>query len=106
MIREHLAQGLIHHVQSLIPGRAHFCTLDIQGQHWNFMNVYAPNRIIERATFWERIRLQVAGAEEWCIGGDFNMIESINDSSNNNPIVLQGRERKQWENVNLRGISH
>ena len=38
------------------------------------------------------------------------MIESIHDSSNNNPIVLQGRERKQWEklcvHLNLRDIWH
>ena len=25
--------------------------------------------------------LQVAGEEEWCIGGDFNMIESFNDTT-------------------------
>ena len=97
LIREDLAQGLIHQ-ESLIPGGAHFCTLAIQGQHWNFMNVYAQNSILERATFWERIRLQVVG-EEWCIGGDFNMIESLHDSSNNNPIVLQGSEHKQWEKL-------
>ena len=50
LIREHLAQGLIHQ-ESLIPGRAHFCTLAIQGELWNFMNVYAPNSKTERATF-------------------------------------------------------
>ena len=109
LIRENLAQGLIHE-ESLIPGRAHFCTLAIQGQRWNFMNVYAPNSRTKRATFWERTLLQVAGTEEWCIGGDFNMIESIHNSSNNNPIVLQGRERKQWEklcvHLNLRDIWH
>ena len=51
----------------------------------NIMNVYNPNNRTDRATFWERIRLQVAG-EEWRIGGDFNMIESLHDSSNNHPI--------------------
>ena len=61
--------------------------------------VYAPNSITERATFWERICLQIAGEEEWCIGGDFNMIKSLHDSSSNNPIVLQGREHKQWEKL-------
>ena len=74
------------------------------------MNVYVPNSRTKRATFWEHIRLQVAGAEEWCTGGDFNMIESIHDSSNNNPIVLQRKERKQWEklcvHLNLRDIWH
>ena len=66
LIREHLAQGLIHQ-ESLIPSRAHFCTLAIQGQRWNFMNVYAPNSRTERATFWEDIVIQAAGEEEWCI---------------------------------------
>ena len=99
MIREHLPQGLIHQ-ESLIHGRAHFCTLAIQGQRWNFMNVYAPNSRTEREILWERIHLQVAGEEEWCIGGDFNMIKSLHDSLNNNPIVLQGRsERKHWEKL-------
>ena len=74
------------------------------------MNVHAPNSRIERGTFWERIFLQVAGEEEWCIGGDFNMIEFLHDSSNNNPIVLQGKENKQWEtlcvHLNLLNIWH
>ena len=73
------------------------------------MNVYAPKSITERATFWERIRLQVAD-EEWCIVGDFDMIKTLHDSSNNNPMVLQGREHKQWEKIcvhlNLRDIWH
>ena len=38
------------------------------------------------------------------------MIESIHDSSNKNPIVLQGREHKEWEklcvHLNLRDIWH
>ena len=66
LIREHLAQGVIHQ-ESLIPSRAHFCTLAIPGQRWNFMNVYAPNSRTERATFWEDIVIQAAGEEEWCI---------------------------------------
>ena len=73
------------------------------------MNVYAPKSITERATFWERIRLQVAD-EEWCIVGDFDMIKTLHDSSNNNPMVLQGREHKQCEklcvHLNLRDIWH
>ena len=44
----------------------------------------------------QHIHLQVAGEEECCIRGDFNMIDSLHDSSNNS-IVLQGGERKQWE---------
>ena len=71
-------------------------------------NMQGRKSRLEWATFWERILLQVEGAEEWCIGGDCNMSEYIQDSSNNNPIVLQGRECKQWEklcvHLNLRDI--
>ena len=63
------------------------------------MNVYSPNSIIERAIFWERIHVQVAGSEDLCIGGDFNMIESLHHSSNNNLLVLQEHEHKQWEKL-------
>ena len=82
LIWEHLAQGRIHQ-ETLILGRVHFSTLAIRGQCWNIMNVYALNNRTDRATFWKHIRLQVAGEEEWCIGGDFNMIESCHDNSNN-----------------------
>ena len=48
------------------------------------------------------------GEEECCIEGHFNMIESLHDSSRNNPIFLHGRERKLWEklcvHLNLRDI--
>ena len=51
--------------------------LVIQGQEWNFLNVYTPNSRTERTTFWESIRVQVAG-EEWCIAGDFKTPTEIN----------------------------
>ena len=82
MIREHLAQGLIDK-ETLILIRVLFA-IGHPRATLEYMNVYALNNKTDRATFWECIRLQVASEVEWCIGGDFTMIEPLHNSSNSN----------------------
>ena len=42
--------------------------------------MYAPNHASARARFWDEIADQLPrSVEHWIVGGDFNMIEDVND---------------------------
>ncbi|KAL7251362.1 hypothetical protein ACSBR1_013244 [Camellia fascicularis] len=44
------------------------------------LNIYAPNDVSARASFWEDIfKLKVFFPDPWCMGGDFNEIRHIGE---------------------------
>ena len=52
-----------------------------QANPWHFIVVYGSPQITSRNQLWEGLRNisnQVQG--EWCVGGDFNSILSLNDT--------------------------
>ena len=57
----------------------------------NIVNVYAPNDIAERKTFFRNLDPFVIGTSPTIIGGDWNMVENLTlDKINGNP--LRGNE--------------
>ena len=53
------------------PGRAQYVVLQINGMHCGFLNVYAPNQVGERVTFWTWLASELPDIENWLLGGDF-----------------------------------
>ena len=45
------------------------------------MNIYAPNHESARTGFWTHLVDGLLEVDAWCVGGDFNMIESHQDRS-------------------------
>ena len=60
--------------------------------------MYAPNHASARARFWDEIAAQLARpVEHWIVGGDFNMIEDVNDHIGGSTTTVHGRELAAWE---------
>ena len=52
------------HYEEVIPGTTQYV-------------IYAPNGNSERKTFWDQLITLLPPIENWCIGGDFNILERI-----------------------------
>ena len=61
----------------VVSGRAQFITLQYHDALVGFLNVYAPNQASARAEFWVRLATSLPSVDSWCVGGDFNMLESL-----------------------------
>ena len=62
-----------------MPGRAQWIVF-LWGQlRVGLLNAYAPNHASACATFWSQILESLPSVDTWCIGGDFNMIEALED---------------------------
>ena len=60
-------------------------------------NVYAPNRAKKQMKLWkDLIGLIVEG--EWCITGDFNMVEAKKDRLGTSSLQ-SGSKKKRWRDV-------
>ena len=63
------------------------------------LNLYAPNHESARAEFWTQIADALPSADEWCIGGDFNMIEAPEDRCGGSQVTVHGSELAAWERL-------
>ena len=55
---------------------------------WRFSSVHGPNNACFRDRFWDEIAgLSYLCGEKWCIGGDFNMVRSLQEKFNNNRVT-------------------
>ena len=59
----------------LIPRRAQYITSSIKDKIVGVLNIYAPNSVSERIVFWNQLEALCPSNINWCVGGDFNMIE-------------------------------
>ena len=59
-----------------MPGRTQVVTVQYHGDILGVLIVYAPNHASARAEFWSQIASSLLKADCWCMGGDFNMLES------------------------------
>ena len=75
-----------------MPGRAQVVTVQYHGDILGVLNVYAPNHASARAEFWSRIASSLARVDCWCMGGDFNMLESPDDRVGGSQTSVRGRE--------------
>jgi exonuclease III len=63
-------------------------------------SIYAPNTYGERKKLWNAI-CAFAPPGKWIIAGDYNMVESQNDSTSCSP-VLEGTELDEWRLLKLK----
>ena len=63
----------------IIPGRAQWIIMQRGAFRCGFLNVYVPNHVSARVEFWTRIADAIPLTDAWCMGGDFNMLESLDD---------------------------
>ena len=83
----------------LVPGRAQVVTVQYHGGILGILNVYAPNHASARAEFWLQIASSLPRADCWCMGGDFNMLESPYDRVGGSQTSVHDRELAAWEQL-------
>ena len=81
----------------LVLGCAQVVTVQYHGGILGILNVYAPNHASARAEFWSRIASSLLRANCWCMGGDFNMLESLDDRVGGSQTSVHDRELAAWE---------
>ena len=86
-ISERWTRNIIRY-EELIPGRARYIVLNLRNENIAFLNIYAPNSSLERGRFWNQLTELCPGNLNWCIGGDFNMIERVRDRTGGSMITL------------------
>lgn len=75
-----------------MPGRAQWLILQWGGLTCGFLNLYALNHESACAGFWSQIANALPSVDEWCIVGDFNMIEASEDRRGGGPVTNHGLE--------------
>ena len=63
----------------VIPGRSQYIVIKIKDLTFGVLNIYAPNQVAERIEFWSSLTNRLPTLDSWCMAGDFNMIERIDD---------------------------
>jgi hypothetical protein len=74
----------------------------MEKQILGILNIYAPNKGSEQASFWNHIANNIPVADSWIVGGDFNMVERESDRSINTPKNLTKEEREAWDRLIMR----
>lgn len=82
------AQGI------LANGRAAWAQISTADGDCGIVNIYAPHSRSEKAELWTSIK-DVLPTDDWTFCGDFNMIESLNDSTGISNL-LRGGEMDAW----------
>ncbi|KAH7277724.1 hypothetical protein KP509_38G003900, partial [Ceratopteris richardii] len=91
--RQHVVEDKI-----IVQGRAQYVILEKENVRWGIVNIYAPKQEAERAPFWRELYSCLPNSvEHWIVGGDFNMVESLDDRRGGNPTSIHGHELATWE---------
>ena len=64
---------------TLVPGRALWVGLNIEGSRIGILNIYAPTNLRQRAAFWSSLTDALPEVDSWIVGGDFNNLEALED---------------------------
>ena len=64
---------------TLVPGRALWVGLDIEGSRVGILNVYAPIDLRRRSAFWSTLTGLLPKMDSWIVEGGFNNIEALED---------------------------
>ena len=80
----------------MIPGRAQYVILTTKDIEFGCLNIYAPNQISERIELWSYLN-NVLPNLDWCVVGDFNMIENLTNRVVGGHITIHGQELAAWE---------
>ena len=85
--------------EELVPGKAQCIILDIGKENVAFLNIYAPNSASQRILFWKQLLRTLPSLDNWCVGGDFNMVEDPCDRVGGRLTIIHGQELAEWENL-------
>ena len=67
-------------------GRIISVTVETQKNKFQITNIYAPNILLQRKTFFDKLECYVTPKYEIILGGDFNMVENLTmDKQGGNP---------------------
>ena len=83
----------------VVPGRAQYITMQYHDAVIGILNVYAPNQASARADFWALLAAALPRVDSWCIGGDFNMLESPEDRIGGSHVTVHESELAAWEQL-------
>ena len=67
--------------RNLLLGRAQYVIINFHNKKVGFLSLYAPNSSRERLKMWIELDHSFLVVDNWCVAGDFNMIEDPNDRS-------------------------
>ena len=60
----------------------------VGGSNWWFSGVYGPSKASFRDRFWDELAgLSTLCSKRWCIGGDFNVVRSLQEKFNSNRVT-------------------
>ena len=83
----------------VVPGKAQFVTTQYHEDLVGILNVYVPNHAYACAKFWARLATSLPSVDSWCAGGDFNMLESLEDRIGGSHITIHESELIDWEQL-------
>ena len=83
----------------IVPGRAQYIVIKDLQTTWGYLNIYAPNHASARKHFWYEITNALPNVSDWCVAGDFNMIEDPLDRRGGSAATIHGEELANWERM-------
>ena len=69
----------------LIPDRALWVVLELEGSRIGVLNIYAPTDLRCRATFWRTLIELLPDMDSWIVRGDFNNLKTMEDQQGRGP---------------------
>jgi exonuclease III len=90
----------ILHSGTLDEGRAVWAIVEHAESTFGCASIYAPNSPRQRSILWEELK-NLLPAANWILSGDYNMTESVSDSTGLSPL-LQGSELEAWRLFKMR----
>ena len=84
---------------SLIPGRALWLGLELEGSRIGVLNIYTPTDLRRRVTYWRTLTELLPAMDSWIVGGDFNNLETMEDQQGRGPefASIAHAEQSTWE---------
>ena len=83
----------------VVIGKAQFITMQYHDDLIEILNVYAPNHASARAEFWARLATSLLIVDSCCVGGDFNMFKSPEDTIGGSHVTIHRSEQAAWEQL-------
>jgi hypothetical protein len=88
--------------EEVILGRVKYVIIRIEGEVVDLANVYVPNHETTSVVFWKEMLEKLPNIPNWCMKGDFNIIESCNDRCGGSSYIIHGQKLADWEKLCVR----
>ena len=77
-------------VGNLLLGRAQYVIMKFHNKKVGFLNLYAPNYSSTRLNMQIELDCSLQVVDNWCVVGDFNMIDDPDDKSGEGGVTKHG----------------